>query len=642
LVTLLVLPIHVVSMEDGNVGDEEEDMEEGDLQDDASWEPEPVPAGVPLAVDETPASQRTMSVDNLGLTPMQLIRGMEPWRPRSIKAPDWSNGGEGLVMGGHRMRWFMNRNKQNIRNPWDTDEDVTQSQPFNVPLEGSVPVHSPPLFLGDGDNPLKNSPEGRTSDWGNVVNLQQFTPFVPAFYAHGYKPTGYYKNPYNVEQSFLQVGARAAGDRDHRLDRVGRQGRLQPDGRSTSTASSIGKSQTTDMLVSVDHKSSSVESAGECMLLEGLFAYTVQSLLGVVALSALFLKRYWSPADCACNANPDRSCAVWGLDVSKQAIGAIFSHVCNIFLSVAFSKIDLNDGRDSGMAARDQFSEAVREVAVLARTAQRARHSPRFYGEGERAGAGGWDVNPQVPSSALLELSATLRGAVSGDVSVSHGLAPPSASLEAIAHPASDQCAWYAINYVLDCGLGVPIIWCLLQATSWAARQWGCRALARTGDYEALGRDRVCRTWLLQLGAWLWIVAASKVILALCMWPLGAFFGRLGLKLFEPLRPYPKVELVVVMVGLPCVLNVAVAWIYDNMLMKKAERCEDSADEKTGRVEHWSEGTLEGQDAAGKRTIAARINDAEHCSEGTRAYVADVTATPASPAAVLDKRPLPE
>eukprot|EP00941_MAST-03F_sp_MAST-3F-sp1_P005541 g5541.t1 len=338
-------------------------------------------------------------------------------------------------------------------------------------------------------------------------------------------------------------------------------------------------------------------------VVEGLFAYSVQCLLGIFALTALFLKRYLVVGPgCrfSCSANPDRTTLVWGLDVSKQAIGALFSHVCNIFLALTFAKIDLTEklpqslkGVRPGVAAvdADQFSEALREVKELSHH-HRTRHTPHYIYEENKTAVSNFflqvssyligDKTIQSLSSQSYHHAKRMRDNYNS-LQSSHHILTEDAAAAALAGSNSDasdsshfnlkakpdECAWYAINYVLDCGFGVPVAYVGLLFLAYLAKRFQWESLLNYGNYFVYGRKHLWRTWGIQLAAWLWIVATSKVVLALLMWPAGAILGRLGMRLFKPLQPHPKLELVVVMVGIPAILNVIVAWVYDNMLQEK-------------------------------------------------------------------------
>lgn len=87
----------------------------------------------------------------------------------------------------------------------------------------------------------------------------------------------------------------------------------------------------------------------ECQLIGGTFAIVIQILLGVVVLSALFVKRYWDVCGCRSKPKPERDFRTWSLDVGKQAIGSCFAHGCNLVLAILLSTISLqSDDDDDG------------------------------------------------------------------------------------------------------------------------------------------------------------------------------------------------------------------------------------------------------------------------------------------------------
>ena len=167
----------------------------------------------------------------------------------------------------------------------------------------------------------------------------------------------------------------------------------------------------------------------------------------------------------------------------------------------------------------------------------------------------------------------------------------------------SDECAFYAVNFFFDVTAGVLLVWGLLQglercaarctgggaageaAAGWpeeggagavpgasaarpAARPFSCcGALRQSGEYaEHPGGPPSCRVFGAQLLSWLGLVACSKLLLAVPMWLLRARVGELGDVLFAPLQADPKVELVVVMVVGPCLLNALQFWVTDNII----------------------------------------------------------------------------
>jgi STIMATE family len=71
---------------------------------------------------------------------------------------------------------------------------------------------------------------------------------------------------------------------------------------------------------------------------EDLFTFAVQIILGVIAVTVLYWKRYFE--------HPRRLFAIWFLDVSKQGIGCIYAHILNMIIAAVLSR-GTTDGDES-------------------------------------------------------------------------------------------------------------------------------------------------------------------------------------------------------------------------------------------------------------------------------------------------------
>ncbi|KAG3101876.1 hypothetical protein PI125_g14337 [Phytophthora idaei] len=97
-----------------------------------------------------------------------------------------------------------------------------------------------------------------------------------------------------------------------------------------------------------------------------------------------------------------------------------------------------------------------------------------------------------------------------------------------------DQCALYFVNFTLDTTLGIFLNYVLLSAVVLLALRFSWSSLKTPGDYGTPVR------------------------------PLGAF----AVLLFKPLDKHPDVELAIVMIACPCLMNALQFWIQDNFLKK--------------------------------------------------------------------------
>jgi len=139
-----------------------------------------------------------------------------------------------------------------------------------------------------------------------------------------------------------------------------------------------------------------------------------------------------------------------------------------------------------------------------------------------------------------------------------------------------DACIWYLDNVLLDTTIGVLFQWILIRCLEIIARKLkidillsGCYYSIDTNEF---GDDNIdyC-IWASQMGMWCLITSISKfinyIILNLCY----NFFRNLGNSILVKLQPYPKLELVVVMICIPLLTSCFQYWVTDNFLKESDE-----------------------------------------------------------------------
>ncbi|CAM9284710.1 unnamed protein product [Phaeothamnion confervicola] len=131
---------------------------------------------------------------------------------------------------------------------------------------------------------------------------------------------------------------------------------------------------------------------------------------------------------------------------------------------------------------------------------------------------------------------------------------------------AKDECALYFLNFTLDVVVGTFLIWLLLRGQRWLALRWDIAALQRTGDY---GKPPSVRVYLAQLVTYLLILLAVKTALAVAVVAALPVLRGAVTALFAPIRQYPDVELTVVMIVCPWMMNTCQFWVLDNVLSHK-------------------------------------------------------------------------
>uniref|UniRef100_H3D525 Transmembrane protein 110, like n=1 Tax=Tetraodon nigroviridis TaxID=99883 RepID=H3D525_TETNG len=187
------------------------------------------------------------------------------------------------------------------------------------------------------------------------------------------------------------------------------------------------------------------------------FGVLIQGLLAVVAFSTLMVKRFREPADIR------RPWRIWFFDTSKQAIGSLFIHFANIFLSTLTKE---------------------------------------------------------------------------------------------------DPCSLYLMNFLLDATLGMLVIWVAVKLVSKLVehKQWSLLVFGEYGDPPQAA------AWLGQCGVYLLIMVLEKGVISLTLLVPG------WSKLQEVLLSYianPQLELALVMLIVPFIVNSIMFWVVDSLTMRK-------------------------------------------------------------------------
>ncbi|XP_051249136.1 transmembrane protein 110, like [Dicentrarchus labrax] len=232
------------------------------------------------------------------------------------------------------------------------------------------------------------------------------------------------------------------------------------------------------------------------------FGVLIQGLLAIVAFSTLMLKRFREPVGIR------RPWRIWFFDTSKQAIGALFIHFANVFLSTLTKE---------------------------------------------------------------------------------------------------DPCSLYLMNFLLDATLGMLVIWLAVKLVSKLVeyKQW---TLLMFGEY---GDPPQAAAWLGQCGIYLLIMVLEKGVISLVLLIPG------WSKLQEVLLSYianPQLELVLVMLIVPFIVNSIMFWVVDSLMMRKYKTMKSLDDSCDGSVKKadpllWANGEE-------SRVLLTVETDTDEASEG--------------------------
>mmetsp|Transcript_3548 Transcript_3548/g.9067 ORF Transcript_3548/g.9067 Transcript_3548/m.9067 type:complete len:290 (+) Transcript_3548:476-1345(+) len=138
-------------------------------------------------------------------------------------------------------------------------------------------------------------------------------------------------------------------------------------------------------------------------------------------------------------------------------------------------------------------------------------------------------------------------------------------------HTLDDECAWYAINYVIDTTLGLVITIVFLDWLERLANHFNWLALKNSGVY--VGKEGIIH-WVWQMLAWIIILTLVKMIICVFMYVFATPLAYVGAILFEPLQSNIRFELLFVMIFFPGVLNIIYFWITDSYLKAGKEHAD--------------------------------------------------------------------
>jgi len=126
-----------------------------------------------------------------------------------------------------------------------------------------------------------------------------------------------------------------------------------------------------------------------------------------------------------------------------------------------------------------------------------------------------------------------------------------------------DECAWYAINYLIDTTIGLVLTVYFLQLLDRIANDQNWSSLKNSGVYTG---SNAMHHWWAQLIVWILLLTVVKIIIILFMWAISPWLAKWGVIFFGPLQSNIKFELLFVMIIFPGFLNVLYFWVIDSFL----------------------------------------------------------------------------
>ncbi|XP_008935681.1 PREDICTED: transmembrane protein 110-like, partial [Merops nubicus] len=125
-----------------------------------------------------------------------------------------------------------------------------------------------------------------------------------------------------------------------------------------------------------------------------------------------------------------------------------------------------------------------------------------------------------------------------------------------------DPCSLYLINFILDATLGMLLIWLGVKVVSWVVQHKKCTYLV-FGEY---GDPPQAAAWIGQCILYLLIMVFEKTVISLVLLIPG--WTKLQQILLGYI-PNPQLELVLVMLVVPFIVNAVMFWVVDSLIMRK-------------------------------------------------------------------------
>jgi hypothetical protein len=130
----------------------------------------------------------------------------------------------------------------------------------------------------------------------------------------------------------------------------------------------------------------------------------------------------------------------------------------------------------------------------------------------------------------------------------------------------ASECAWYITNFSISVLCGVVMLWGIMRVYTWAVARYRL-TLLRSGEY---GNPPSWRPWLAQMLIWGFLSCFEKLLTAIfVILPLHPVLDGAAAALEAPMVGHPALELVLVMVLAPVLLNAFFFWAMDNLIMRQ-------------------------------------------------------------------------
>ncbi|KAI8075231.1 vacuolar membrane protein-domain-containing protein [Gongronella butleri] len=170
----------------------------------------------------------------------------------------------------------------------------------------------------------------------------------------------------------------------------------------------------------------------------------------------------------------------------------------------------------------------------------------------------------------------------------------------------SNPCVWYLLNILVDCTVGVAILWVFLLSFRYLTDQWLQWPGFRSGVYGDPPLSQQMKPWLKQLAVYTLSLMLMKMVVVLifrlCPWLESVGYWMLGWTSSDY-----KLQVAFVMLIFPLVMNIIQFWIIDTIVKhsdKKPIRLRHHDDEEDTDTLLMERSDLDGSPGGGAAATA--------------------------------------
>lgn len=133
----------------------------------------------------------------------------------------------------------------------------------------------------------------------------------------------------------------------------------------------------------------------------------------------------------------------------------------------------------------------------------------------------------------------------------------------------ADECQWYCLTYVIDSTIGTMINLLLLHLFGRILQYFPSCTTMHFGEY---GSPPQLSIWFPQLLIWLSFVLIGKLTILFFLFQFIDVLNRIISVIFKIFHDNPQLELVIVMIIIPTILNILQFWVTDTFLKSNNNR----------------------------------------------------------------------